>query len=151
MLRQEDILETLDISRETFRYWRAKLPPLLQRPRGHDARYSTGEMLALMCIGLLVTEHDRPISRIAAVAPSLFEGCRYQNWKQLSDKYMFVSFIDGCIRLSTSPNERPPQSVPSDDILPIGDLILQVESLIHAEPERKPIRASKKSRPTIAS
>ncbi len=132
MLRQENLLEIVDIPRETFRYWRTRLAPLAWR--GRDARYSTGEVLGLLCVKSLVEEHDRPISKIATIATRLFEQCRYQNWPELMETYMFVNFVDARIMLSPSASERPSGSRPSDDVLLIGELVAHVEALIHAEP-----------------
>lgn len=136
VLRQDNVLEILDMSREKFRYWRAKLPPLAGRQRGHDARYSTGEVLGLLCVKSLVEEHDRPISKIGTVATLLFEQCRHHNWPQLIDNCMFVNFVDVRIMLSGSANERPSGSRPSDDVLLVGELVTRIEALIHAEPGR---------------
>tara|TARA_B100001939_G_scaffold285762_1_gene255677 strand:- start:602 stop:1060 length:459 start_codon:yes stop_codon:yes gene_type:complete len=135
VLRQDNVLEILDLPRETFRYWRARLTPLARRERGHNARYSTGELLGLMCVQLLVEEHDRPVSRVKVVATPLFDQCRHQHWPELRDKCMFVNFVDRRILLSPSLNERPAGSQPSDDVLMIGELVAQIEALIHAEPE----------------
>lgn len=136
MLRQENVLEIVDIPRETFRYWRTKLPPLAWRERGRDARYSTGEVLGLMCVKSLVEDHDRPVSKIGTIAIQLFEQCRYPHWPELMDTYMFVNFVDARIMLSYSASERPSGSRPSDDVLLIGELVARVEALIHAEPGR---------------
>jgi hypothetical protein len=48
---------------------------------------------------------------------------------------MFVNFVDRRILLSPTLNERPAGSQPSDDVLMIGELVAQIEALIHAEPE----------------
>jgi len=133
MLRQDDMLEMLSLSRETFRYWRGKLPPLSMRGQGHKARYSTGDLLALKCVIALIQEHGQSISAVRRVAVPLFEACRHEHWEALRDKGLSISYMNGTATPACSILDRPIDARDSDDFVRAGLFITVIERDLHAE------------------
>ncbi|HMN13869.1 MAG TPA: MerR family transcriptional regulator [Bellilinea sp.] len=98
-------LEITKISRETLRYWRNVLPPL-QGKKGKSARYSAGDLLALLIINEIVSVFEMNIAVIASVAQQIFTTCQGVRWHQISDKQLVID-IKGANVSIVPPTDSP--------------------------------------------
>lgn len=92
------ILDITQMSRETLRYWRNVLPPLGEK-KGKTARYSAGDLLALLIIKEMVTAFDMNIAVIAPVSQQIFTTCQGIKWHQSSDKQLSIDIKEGNVTI----------------------------------------------------
>lgn len=75
--------DTLDLSQETLRHWRASLEPL-RGARGRAPHFKTSDLLAAAVIKVLVDDCGVSVRSLKGVAPDLFRMCAQPNWDELT-------------------------------------------------------------------
>jgi hypothetical protein len=76
------IRQVLGLSPDTFRHWKAALPPLTGR-NGHRPCFSPGDLFAMALIRALTEDAGVRIGALQAVSTILFEQCNRQSWAGL--------------------------------------------------------------------
>ena len=86
--RQDDVVEELQVCRETWRNWRTHVPRLKDR-KGGKARFTSGEMLALKVIAYLVRRQHMPLEKLGPRSSDIFAACRFSQWDRIR-KRVFI-------------------------------------------------------------
>lgn len=105
------ILEITRMSRETLRYWRNVLPPL-EGKKGKAARYSAGDLLALLIIKEMVSAFEMNIAVIASVSQQIFTTCQGVRWHRISDKQLAIDIKGNNVSIVSTNEPYPASSGP---------------------------------------
>lgn len=118
---QLQVREIIGLSQETLRYWRRILPPLQGR-KGKSARFTAGDILALLIINEVVDSFGVNIAVIASISSQLFEQCQGVRWHQFRDRFLAID----ARAANVSPMSKSGIILPSDGPL----LILDIEKYL---------------------
>ena len=99
-LTPSQLRDALDLSKETFRYWKKEFPMLASK-QGSRARYGPVELLSTAIIKQLA-ELGLPVGRIKSFAPSIHQQCKSGGWLSLERQVLAVQLESNEVLLSTT-------------------------------------------------
>ena len=127
------VKEALEITEETLRYWRLKLPPLKGK-RGYAPCFSPGDLLALKVVtqihGLGVNVGD-----LVSHSTEFFKACSQSAWFGLEDK---VLVFDGQTMELLNASEEGVWARQTRIAVPLGPLIRQLRQRLSEEEPTQP-------------
>ncbi|QIL19749.1 MerR family transcriptional regulator [Thermomonas sp. HDW16] len=122
------VKEALEITEETLRYWRQKLPPLKGK-KGYAPCFSPGDLLALKVVtqihGLGVN-----VGELVSHSVEFFKACSQGAWFGLEDK---VLVFDGQTMELVSASEEGSWAQQTRIAVPLGPLIRQLRQRLSEE------------------
>lgn len=122
------VREALEITEETLRYWRQKLPPLKGK-KGYAPCFSPGDLLALKVVtqinGLGVN-----VGELASHSAEFFKSCSQGAWFGLEEK---VLVFDGQTMELVSASEEGGWARQTRIAVPLGPLIRQLRQRLSEE------------------
>ena len=122
--------DAVGITKETFRHWKASLPPL-QGGAGHGPRFTGGDILAVLVVKLLTTDFAIRVGAISDIARPLFETCNAEPWPALERGKLIIDLPASELQFKreTEPNpfRRPAM------VIPLLPSILRLRSALFTE------------------
>lgn len=97
------IREVLDLSPDTFRHWKASLPPLMGR-NGHRPCFSHGDLLAMALIRALTEEAGIRIGALPTVSGALFAQCNQHSWTELERSTLILQLAGERVEFLPEPH-----------------------------------------------
>ena len=93
----------IPISQETYRHWKAVLPPLRRDGRGGPC-FSVGDLLAVAIVHRTNIACHVPASAFKAIANELFKACNSTGWLTLENKYLIIDLTRQRLQFSQVEN-----------------------------------------------
>ncbi len=100
----------LGLSPDTFRHWKAALPPLTGR-NGHRPCFSHGDLLAMALIRALTEDAGVRISALQIISVALFEHCNRQSWAGLERSVMVLELARARVEFFPEPHTPSLESI----------------------------------------
>jgi hypothetical protein len=100
------VREILGLTQDTYRYWKAALPPLADR-NGYRPCFTYGDLFAMAIVRALTDDAGVRVGALHAVAASLFDHCGNHAWAELERSTLVLEL--GRVRVTFVPELQIPQ------------------------------------------
>lgn len=92
MYSAKQVLEVVEISSQTLRYWKSKLGPL-SKQKAYAAQFTAHDIVALCVVRVLVKDFCVDVQRLSAVSDELFAACRQPVWGAQVNLYLVLDLL----------------------------------------------------------
>jgi hypothetical protein len=100
------VREVLRLSQDTYRHWKAALPPLAGR-NGYRPCFTHGDLFAMAIVKALTDDAGVRVGALHAVAAGLFDHCGNHAWAELERSILVLELAR--VRVTFVPELQVPQ------------------------------------------
>jgi hypothetical protein len=126
------IRQVLGLSPDTFRHWKASLPPLTGR-NGHRPCFSHGDLFAMALIRALTEDAGVRVGALQTVSAILFEQCNRQSWAGLERSVLVLELAR--VRADFYPEPHTPSAEYIGIIVPCRPIIAELRASLLKDAE----------------
>jgi hypothetical protein len=126
------IRQILGLSPDTFRHWKAALPPLTDR-NGHRPCFSHGDLFAMALVRALTEDAGVRVGALQAVSVRLFEQCGRQSWAGLERSILVMELPR--VKVEFVPEHNVPQLDRIGILVPCGPIVADLRQALLQDKE----------------
>jgi DNA-binding transcriptional MerR regulator len=117
------VREVLGLSQDTYRHWKAALPPLAGR-NGYRPCFTPGDLLAMAVVKALTDDAGVRVRALQTIAESLFDHCGRHSWVELERSTLVLELAK--VQVTFVPEQQLPQLNGIGLIVPCRPIVLDL-------------------------
>ncbi len=126
------VREVLGLSQDTYRHWKAALPPLANR-NGYRPCFTHGDLFAMALVKALTDDAGVQVGALHAVAASLFDHCGKHSWAELERSTLVLELAR--VRATFVPEQQLPQFDGIGLVVPCRRIVLDLRERLLMDKE----------------
>lgn len=124
------VREVLGLSQDTYRHWKAALPPLANR-NGYRPCFTPGDLFAMAVIKALTDDAGVRVGALHAIAASLFDHCGKHSWAELEHSTLVLELAR--VQVTFVPEQQSPQLDRTGLVVPCHRIVLDLRERLLME------------------
>jgi len=124
------VREVLGLSQDTYRHWKAALPPLAKR-NGYRPCFTYGDLFAMALVKALTDDAGVRVGALHAVAAGLFDHCGRHSWAELERSILVLELAR--VQVAFTQETHVPQPEGIGIVVPCGPIILDLRERLLME------------------
>ena len=100
------VREVLGLTQDTYRHWKAALPPVAGR-NGYRPCFTHGDLFAMALVKALTDDAGVRVSALHAVAAGIFDHCGKHSWTELERSTLVLELAR--VQVNFIPEQQSPQ------------------------------------------
>lgn len=128
------VREVLGLSQDTYRHWKAALPPLAGR-NGYRPCFTHGDLFGMAVVKALTNDAGIQVGALRAVATRLFDHCGKHSWAELERSTLVLELAR--VQVTFVSEQQLPQFDAIGLVVPCRQIVLDLRErlLMDKEPD----------------
>jgi hypothetical protein len=124
------VRDVLGLSQDTYRHWKAALPPLTDR-NGYRPCFTHGDLLAMALVKAITDDAGVRVGALHAVATVLFDRCGKHSWIELERSTLVLELAS--VRVTFVPEQQLPQFSRIGLVVPCRQIVRDLRERLFVE------------------